>query len=138
MPRAKALRIGELSRRTGCSVETIRYYERIGLLPEVERQGTYRQYDAASETALAFIRRARTLGFTLDEVRSLLRLANTGAAACSEARELAATQLRDVRKRIADLQSVERTLAAVVQRCDAGETSACPFIDVLAGSQVAA
>lgn len=137
MPRAEPLRIGELSRRTGYSVETIRYYERIGLLPPPKRQGSYRQYDEGGVTILGFIRRARALGFTLEEVRRLLRLAMNQPAACSEARELAATQLRDVRKRIADLKSVERALAAAIRRCDsdADATSACPFIEVLAGSQ---
>jgi MerR family mercuric resistance operon transcriptional regulator len=133
MTRAKPLRIGELSRRTGCSIETIRYYERIGLLPRPERHGSYRQYDDAAVSTLAFIRRARQLGFSLAEVGTLRRLATTGAAACAEARALAATHLHDVRDRIADLTSIERALAAAVGRCDAGEPSACPFIDSLAG-----
>ena len=131
MPQAKPLRIGELSRRTGCNVETIRYYERIGLLPRPDRRGSYRHYDDDGVAALAFIRRARDLGFMLDEIRALLRLAPGGGAACAEARDLAAMHLVGVRKRIADLRSMERALASAVRQCDAGEQLACPLIDAL-------
>jgi MerR family mercuric resistance operon transcriptional regulator len=133
MPNTKPLRIGELSRRTGCNIETIRYYERIGLLPRAERRGRYRQYDAAGVASLAFVRRARDLGFTLDEIRALLRLSVGGEAACAEVRDLAAAHLDDVRKRISDLRSMERALAVVVKQCDAGEQPECPLIDALSG-----
>jgi MerR family mercuric resistance operon transcriptional regulator len=132
MTRAKPLRIGELSRRTGYSIDTIRYYERIRLLPSPERRGSYRAYDDASVSSLHFIRRARTLGFSLDEVRALLRLAANGTDVCAEARALAVTQLEDVRRRIADLRSVEQALSAVVSHCESGPQSACPFIEALA------
>ena len=134
MAHAEPLRIGELSRRTSCNVETIRYYERIGLLPRPSRRGTYRQYDAANVSSLAFIRRARDLGFTLEEIRALLRLSAGGETACAEARDLAATHLDGVRKRIADLKSMERVLVAVVRQCDADEQPACPLIEALFGS----
>lgn len=134
MPQAKSFRIGELSRRTGCNIETIRYYERIGLLPRPSRRGSYREYDDHGVSALAFIRRARDLGFTLDEIRALLRLAPGGGAACAEARDVAARHLADVRKRLADLRSMERALAAAMHRCDAGEQPACPLIEALSGS----
>lgn len=134
MARDKAIWIGELSRRTGCNIETIRYYERIGLLPRPDRRGSYRQYDAAHVSSLTFIRRARDLGFTLDEIRALLRLAGEGRTACAEARDIAATHLRDVRKRITDLKAMERALAATVRRCDAGKQPVCPIIEALSGS----
>ena len=118
---AKSLRIGELSRRTGCNIETIRYYERIGLLPRPDRRGRYRHYDAGGVSSLAFIRRARDLGFTLDEIRALLRLSTGGQKACVEVRDLARNHLDYVRQRIADLRSMERVLAAAVRQCDAGE-----------------
>jgi MerR family mercuric resistance operon transcriptional regulator len=117
-------------------VETIRYYERIGLLPRPHRRGTYRQYDDDGVLALGFIRRARDLGFTLDEVRALLRLAPGGGAACAETRDLAATHLAVVRKRIADLRSMEQALTAAIRQCDAGEQPACPLIDALSGSAI--
>jgi MerR family transcriptional regulator, mercuric resistance operon regulatory protein len=133
MARAKPLRIGELSRRTGCKIETIRYYERIGLLRPPERRGRYRQYDAEGVSSLGFIRRARDLGFTLDQVRALLRLSGEGGIACTEARDLAASHLADVRKRIADLKSMAWALATIVRQCDAGAQPSCPLIKTLAG-----
>jgi MerR family mercuric resistance operon transcriptional regulator len=123
--------IGELSRRTGCNIETIRYYERIGLSPHARRSGRYRNYDSADAERLAFIRRARELGFTLDEVRMLLALAAGGAGSCDEARTLAMAHLHDVRARIADLRRMERTLADHVRACDAGDNLACPMIESL-------
>jgi len=129
--------IGEVSRQTGCNIETIRYYERIGLLPAPRRSsGRYRLYGADEVGRLAFVRRARELGFTLDEVRALLALAAGGDGVCSEVRGLAATHLADVRKRIADLRAMERTLAAAVRRCDAGEVPECPLIDALSSGAV--
>jgi MerR family mercuric resistance operon transcriptional regulator len=128
---ASGFQIGELSRRAGCNIETIRYYERIGLLPKPRRSGRYRNYDPDDAERLAFIRRARELGFTLDEVRTLLALAAGGAESCLEARTLAMAHLGDVRARIADLKRMERTLAAHVRTCDAGDNVACPMIESL-------
>jgi MerR family mercuric resistance operon transcriptional regulator len=123
--------IGEVSRRTGCNIETIRYYERIGLMPLPPRRGRYRRYGAADVSRLAVVRRARELGFTLDEVRALLGLAAGGEASCAEARDLAAAHLHDVRSRIADLRRMERVLAATVSACDAGADNCCPLIAAL-------
>src|SRR5882757_9607973 len=104
----QAIQIGELSRRTGCNIETIRYYERIGLMPAPPRRGRYRSYGGEDVGRLGFVRRARELGFTLDDVRALLGLAAGGAAACADVRDLAASHLVDVRARIADLKRMER------------------------------
>ena len=128
---ASGFAIGELSRRTGCNVETIRYYERIGLLPRARRAGRYRNYDPTDAGRLAFIRRARELGFTLDEVRTLLALAAADPDSCHEARDLAMGHLADVRARIADLRRMERTLADHIRACDAGDNVACPLIESL-------
>ena len=95
--------IGELSRRTGCNIETIRYYERIGLMPA--RRGRYRSYGPEDVGRLGFVRRARELGFTLDDVRALFGLASGGQASCAEARDLAGAHLKDVRTSIADLSA---------------------------------
>lgn len=119
--------IGELSRRTGCNIETIRYYERIGLIPAPPRRGRYRSYGVDDAGRLGFVRRARELGFTLDQVRALLSLAADGQASCSEVRILAASHLRDVRARIADLRRME-VLADSVRACDAGQDPDCPLI----------
>lgn len=126
-----AIPIGELSRRTGCNIETIRYYERIGLMPAPPRRGRYRSYGGGDVVRLGFVRRARALGFTLDEVRALLGLAAGGHSTCAEVRDLAAVHLKDVRARIADLKRMERVLADSVRACDAGQDPGCPLIDTL-------
>jgi MerR family mercuric resistance operon transcriptional regulator len=123
--------IGELSRRTGCNIETIRYYERIGLLPVPARRGRYRHYGAEDVRRLAFVRRARQLGFTLDEVRALLRLAAREGNNCAEVRSVAATHWAEVRAKINDLRAMEKALAHSVRLCDAGEITGCPLIEAL-------
>jgi len=136
VPRSAGIQIGELSKRTGCNIETIRYYERISLLPApVRSAGHYRIYDTADVRRFTFIRRARELGFTLDQVRTLLALsANDGQGACAEVRELAASHLAEVRAKIADLRAGERVLANAVRRCSAGELPGCPVIDALSAA----
>ena len=128
-----ALSIGELSRCTGVNIETIRYYERIKMMPAPPRTASGRRvYGPAETRSLAFIRRSRELGFTLDEIRALLALSTVnGKAACGEVRELAAGHLGEVRAKIADLRAMERVLAEAVRSCDAGELPGCPLIDVL-------
>jgi MerR family mercuric resistance operon transcriptional regulator len=130
------IQIGELSRRTGCNVETVRYYERIGLLPIPNRSaGRYRLYDTTDVRRLVFIRRARELGFTLSVVRALLTLSGDDrTVACAEVRQLAASHLAEVRAKVADLQAMERVLADAVQQCAAGGLPGCPIIDALSGS----
>jgi MerR family transcriptional regulator, mercuric resistance operon regulatory protein len=129
--------IGELSRRTDCNVETIRYYERIGLLPKPRRQGgRFRRYGADDVARLRFIRRARQLGFGLEDVRELLRLtAVRREAARAEARQLAPAHVAEVRAKIADLQAMERTLTGAICECDAGRGPASPVIEVLSDSE---
>ena len=136
MARNGVIQIGELSRRTGCNIETIRYYERIGMVPRPPRSASrYRLYDAGDIRRLTFVRRARELGFTLDEVRALLGLSTDQTEqTCSEVRELAAGHLADIRTRIADLRAMERVLADAVRRCDAGELPGCPLIEVLSAA----
>jgi len=131
-----ALLIGELSRRTGVNIETIRYYERIRMLPAPPRSTSGRRvYGPAEARSLAFIRRSRELGFTLNEIRALLALsASSGQEACAEVRELAAGHLAEVQAKIADLRAMERILADAVRRCDAGEQPGCPLIDALSAT----
>src|SRR5258706_4215092 len=94
----QGLPIGELSRRTGSNIETIRYYERIGLIPAPPRRGRYRSYDEQDVSGSGFVRRASDLGFPLDEVRTLLGLAETRRASCAQARSLAAQHLPIIRR----------------------------------------
>ncbi|HEX7884588.1 MAG TPA: helix-turn-helix domain-containing protein [Phenylobacterium sp.] len=132
----QAIQIGELSRRTGCNIETIRYYERIGLMPAPPRRGRYRTYGAEDVGRLGFVRRARELGFTLEEVRALLALSAVGQTSCAEVRDLAASHLQDVRARIADLKRMERALADSVRACEAGQDPGCPLIQALSAASV--
>src|SRR3546814_4349079 len=111
MAATAAIQIGEPSRRTSCNIETIRYYERIGLLPVPPRRGRYRSYGREDVARLGFVRRARELGFTLDEVRALLGLAAGGQASCTEVRELAASRSEE---HTSELQSLMRISYAVL------------------------
>lgn len=126
------LAIGALSRRTGVNIETVRYYERIGLLPPPARsEGGHRLYGGGHLMRLNFVRRARDLGFTLDEIRALLELAENRDRPCTEAREVAASHLSDVRAKIADLRTMEQVLVDMVARCAEGSTAECPLIEAL-------
>ncbi len=124
--------IGGLSKHTGTNVETIRYYERVGLLPAPARSaGGYRLYGTGHLKRLTFIRRARTLGFSIGEIRTLLRLADERKRPCAEVRVVAEAHLEDVRSKIADLRRMERVLRATVARCAASGRSDCPVIEAL-------
>jgi MerR family mercuric resistance operon transcriptional regulator len=138
MGRNADIRIGELSRRTGCNIETIRYYERVGLLPRALRsEARYRLYEGDDVRRLTFVRRARELGFSLDEVRALLGLsADQSKETCVEVSRLAASHLADVRAKIADLRAMESALAEAVRLCDAGEPSGCPLIEALSTTEI--
>ncbi len=126
------LAIGSLAKRTGTNVETIRYYERTGLWAAPPRSpGGYRLYGTGHLKRLNFIRRARLLGFSIAEVRTLLRLADERRRPCAEVRVVAATHLTDVQKKIADLRRMERVLAETVARCATGASSHCALIDAL-------
>src|SRR5260370_33968342 len=130
---AAAISIGELSRRTGINIETIRYYERVNMMPHPPRTASGRRVFGEVETrTLSFIRRARELGFTLAEIRALLALSvDQGNDTCAEVRQLAAGHLTDVRAKIADLRAMERMLSDAVRRCDAGQPAGCPLIEAL-------
>ena len=130
--RSPRVTIGTLSKETACHIETIRFYERIGLLSHpVRSPGGYRLYERAHVKRLTFLRRARALGFSLDEVRRLLRLADERARPCAEVRGLAAAHLDDVRAKIADLRAMERVLTNTVARCATGTGSDCALIEAL-------
>ena len=127
------LTIGGLSAGTGVKVETIRYYERIGLLPVPMRNaGGRRLYGAEDLKRLTFIRRSRELGFALSEARELLGLLDRGYT-CAQVKALTVGHLQDVRDKIVDLQRLERSLADLAERCDGGDLSDCPIIDALSG-----
>ena len=130
--RARELSIGELARLTGVNRETIRYYEKVGIMPKVPRsESGRRRYGAAEKRALSFVRRARELGFTLEEIRALLRLGGPERAPCAQVREIASEHLRDVRGKIADLRRLERVLAETIGKCANGRAPRCPIIEEL-------
>ena len=111
--------IGSLAKACGVGVETVRYYQRRGLLAEPQRRpGGVRRYGTDAVTRLGFIRRAQDVGFTLDEVKTLLKLGETPN--CRGARTLAAQKLEVVQARLRDLQRVRRALTELIERCDAG------------------
>lgn len=124
--------IGSLSKRTGCNIETIRYYEKAGLLPAPARSaGGHRQYERDHLKRLTFIRRSRELGFTLDEVRGLLSLVDRGDYTCGEVLQLTTAHLNEVRKKIQDLRRLEKSLKDIIAQCQGGTVPECPIIDTL-------
>ena len=117
-----ALSIGDLAARAGSNAPTIRYYEEIGLLPRPERGGNgRRQYAAADVERLLFIRRCRDFGFSVEDVRTLGANLASPEAPCAQARDVAARQLSEVRRKLSELKLLERRLATMVVDCD----SAC-------------
>ena len=123
---------GELAKRAGCHLETVRYYEKIGLLPPPARsEGGHRLYKIDDQRRLRFILRGRELGFSIDELRSLLSLVDSKAYTCGEIHDLTISHLGSVRQKIADLKRLERTLAQISNECSGGAIPECPVIDAL-------
>lgn len=128
----RALSIGELAKATDTKVETVRYYERIGLLPKPGRtSGNYRAYGGAELGRLSFIRRARDLGFPIEQVRALLDLADDRSRDCATIDQIASAHLKDVDRKIADLSALRRELNALVSSCAGGTVAQCRIIDAL-------
>ena len=126
------MKIGQLSEQTHCKVETIRYYERIGLLPAPARSdGGYRIYDESHLKRLSFIRRSRELGFTIDEIRALLNLVDGGGYTCSDVKTITMGHVASIRQKIADLRKLEKTLSRIASQCAGDATPECPIIDAL-------
>jgi MerR family mercuric resistance operon transcriptional regulator len=123
---------GALAAHTGCNIETIRYYERIGLLPPPPRSaGGHRLYGRDLVKRLTFVRRSRDLGFTLEEIRELLRLVGGGTYTCGEVEQLARDHVREIRSKIADLRRLQRVLEMMAAQCSGGAVPDCPIIDAL-------
>lgn len=135
MSAPEAFPIGVLSRHSGVNIETIRYYERIRLLPRPARSsGGYPLYQTGDADRLCFIRRARDLGFSLDEVCRLLDLADEKSRSCRRVHDIAAEHLTQVRAKIADLRRMECILDAMVKTCIQGTMPACPLLATLGAS----
>ena len=126
--------IGALAERTGVKVETIRYYEQVGLLPQPERsEGNQRRYGPRHVERLAFIKHARDLGFAVDAIRTLLKLSDNPAMACDEAHAISVAHLDEVRHKIARLRSLEKELERIAATCSGGVAACdCAIIEALA------
>jgi Cu(I)-responsive transcriptional regulator len=124
--------IGQLAGATDTKVETIRYYERIGLLAKPARTaGNYRTYQAPYVARLSFIRRARALGFSLDQVRELLSLSDQKERSCAQVDAIAQQHLTDVDAKIGALKSLRRELDSLIRQCHSGTVADCRVIDAL-------
>lgn len=133
----QALTVGKLARQSGVAIETLRYYERRGLLPEAERTAAgYRLFRADTVRRLRFIRRAQTLGFSLDEIAELLSLSDDARRSAAEVKSLTQRKIADIEVRIRDLQRMKRGLTRLDQQCSGhGSTDECPILAALADSE---
>ena len=123
---------GELARRTGVNSETIRYFENIGILAAPDRtEGGHRIYDEGHVRTLGFIRRARNLGFSPEEVRTIVDFGGPGKARCAEVRDIAAHHLEQVQIKIADLTEIERLLTGTIEQCSGRPDPECAVIDMI-------
>lgn len=133
------LSIGTLARDSGCSVQTIRYYEKIGLMPPAGRSvGNQRVYDRGHADRLIFIRHARDLGFSLDAIRELLDLVDRPSQSCAAVDAIARTHLAAVKARIARLQSLKVELERMIETCAGGTVGDCRVIDALGAREMGA
>ena len=129
---ARPLGIGSLSKQTGCNIETIRYYEREGLMPDPPRTtGGHRVYDDKHLKRLTFIRRSRELGFTLEDVRGLLRIVDGGHYTCAEVKAVTLNHIDDIRGKMADLRKLEKVLKELAAQCTGDQTPDCPIVEAL-------
>ncbi len=124
--------IGELGAATGTKVETVRYYEKAGLLPKPARtSGNYRAYGRVELDRLSFIRRARDLGLSLDQVRALLSLSDNRDQPCAAVDDIARCHLDEVERKIADLQALRAELSRLLEQCQCGTVADCRIIETL-------
>jgi MerR family mercuric resistance operon transcriptional regulator len=126
------MRIGRLSEKTGCNIETIRYYEKRGLLPNPPRTaGGYRLYDSDHLKRLTFVMRSRDLGFSMAEIEKLLSLVDEHQLTCYDMHQQTLAHLGDIQSKIADLERLERVLTEIASKCSDGTVPECPIIDAL-------
>lgn len=126
------LTIGRLAAAAGVNLETVRYYERIGLMASPPRtESGHRAYEDLHVSRLIFVRRARELGFSIEEIRSLLSLMESPRASCSKVKNIAGPHLEEVRKKIVDLNRLEAVLSMAVSRCSDAPDSPCYLLDML-------
>ena len=128
----KVFTIGGLSKKAGVNIETIRYYEKIGIMPKPPRsEGGNRLYDAEQAKRLSFIRRSRELGFPIDEIRELLKLVDEKSSTCAEIATLSQKHLDDIKAKIKDLRKIEHHMKDMLSQCSKDSAPDCAIIDVL-------
>lgn len=124
--------IGVMSRETGVNIETIRYYERIEIMPKPDRtEGGNRQYNHDQLKRLFFIKRCRELGFSIEEIRALLQMVDRADFTCGEVHAMTIDHLGTVREKIADLRRLEKALQSMASECSKGDVPDCPIIETL-------
>lgn len=134
---AHRLSIGDLAKATNTKIETIRYYERIGLLPQPARTGgNYRSYEPPHLTRLGFIRHARELGFSIGQVRELLGLSDQNDRSCAEVDAIARAHLAEVDAKIRSLQALRHELDSIIRQCHAGTIAECGILDALGSNSL--
>lgn len=130
--KARGYPIGEMSRRTGVNIETIRYYERIGLMPKPDRTvGGNRQYNHDQLKRLSFIKTSRELGFSISEIRALLEMVDRQDFTCGEVHGLTIEHLASVREKIKGLRKLEKVLVGMAAECSQGDVPDCPILETL-------
>ncbi len=129
---SSTLTIGHLARQTGTKVETIRFYEKSGLLPQPSRtEGNYRAYEQDHLNRLSFIRRARDLGFSLDQIREFLKLADDRSQSCAAVDAIAKEHRKEVERKIQDLIALKSELDRMIDQCGCGLVADCRIIESL-------
>jgi MerR family mercuric resistance operon transcriptional regulator len=124
--------IGKLSEKTGVNIETVRYYEKIGLIPKPYRsEGGNRLYNMEQAKRLAFIKRCRELGFPLDTIREFLKLVDEKNLTCAEIADISQHHLEDIRAKIRDLKKIESHMKDMLSQCNKDKTPDCAFIEIL-------
>ena len=132
----KRLTIGALARMTGVNIETVRYYERIGLVPSPPRsEGRHRLFDDTHGRRLIFIRRDRELGFSLKEIRDLSGLTRGHGLTCGEVKALTEQHVADIRAKIRDLRKLDRVLTDLSAKCHGTTVPDCPILDALGSNE---
>jgi len=134
MSAANKITMGVIATKTGCNVETVRYYEKINLMPEPARsQGGHRLYTEDHIKRLTFIRRCRDLGFSIEQVKKLLVFTDEPEHSCGEVRAMTLLHAKDIRKKIKDLTRLEKSLKSIMGKCEGEKLSVenCPIIDML-------
>ena len=133
MVMTKTLRTGQVAKAAGVNVETLRFYERRGILKEPERRSSgYREYPVETVRIVRFIKRSQELGFTLEEIQELLALREDDSRTCGEVRDAATVKICEIEEKVRKLQSMKRALAVLVKSC-VGDASSreCPILDAL-------